>query len=82
MGYHIKEIEKGVVGESSKILEEIMELIDAEEQANKIMALCELSDIYLAIKMYIKTHYYDINMHDLAIMAMATERAFESGDRK
>ena len=45
-GYHLQEIEKGEIGELSKIKEEIAELEDALEQNSKIMALIELSDLY------------------------------------
>lgn len=51
-GYHKKKIKKGTLGEISKIKEEILELEDALEQKNKIMALVELSDLFGAIKLY------------------------------
>ncbi len=82
MSYHLKEIPKGVYGESSKILEEVLELQDAEAQDAKIMALAELSDILGAIDGYIERHYPDISMDDLYIMAVLTARAFKSGHRK
>ena len=81
MGYHKRTIEKGVYGHSSKILEEVFELIDAEEQNLRIMALVELSDIVGSIAGYIETHYPDIKMSDLFEMAEATQSAFKDGDR-
>jgi len=81
-GYHLKEIERGEFGEISKIEEEIEELKDAVEQGNKIMELCELSDIYGALRGYLEKHYPNLAMKDLKIMANATRRAFESGKRK
>lgn len=81
IGYHLTEIKKGVVGESSKILEEVHELLDAEAQGSKIMALAELSDLYGAIEMYLLQNHPDIEMDDLKIMSQITTRAFENGRR-
>ncbi len=36
MGYHKKEIKKGVLGEYSKIKEEFKELTDAVDQGDKV----------------------------------------------
>lgn len=52
-GYHLIHIEKGCNGEPSKIIEEIIELIDAESQNAKIMALIEISDLIGSIELYI-----------------------------
>lgn len=52
MTYHIRNIEKGMLGEWSKVLEELSEFEDAIEQSAQIMALIELSDLYGAINMY------------------------------
>jgi hypothetical protein len=81
MGYHIKKIKKGILGESSKILEEVLELQDAEDQNCKIMALVELSDLIGAISLYLKKNYPDISLDDLVKMSEITARAFKSGDR-
>jgi hypothetical protein len=80
-GYHKNAIQKGTVGQVSKILEECYEAQDAEEQGNKIMELCELSDIYLAIKKRLEVAYPEMTMDDIRIMAEATERAFKGGYR-
>jgi hypothetical protein len=80
-GYHINKIDKGVIGEISKIREEFEEFIDAIQQYNKIMALVELSDLIGAIEAYTKKHH-NITLDDLNIMKNATKRAFESGERR
>ena len=43
--WHKKEIAKGVLGELSKIKEELEEALDAEEQGQILMLFFELSDI-------------------------------------
>lgn len=81
MGYHLRQIEKGTFGEVSKIEEELEELKESLEQNNPIMALCELSDMYGAIRGYLEKHHPDITMKDIETMSDATKRAFESGSR-
>lgn len=66
MGYHRKEIPKGVYGEFSKIEEEFLELKDACEQDAKIMELCEISDLYGAIEAYVETK--GLSMDDIKKM--------------
>ena len=80
-GYSERSIDKGVVGEASKILEELLELVEAEEQGVTIMALVELSDMYGAIVAYLEKHHPSITMADLAAMSKVTRRAFRSGRR-
>lgn len=80
-GYHNTIIPRGKLNTSSKILEEVYELIDSEQQGNKIMALCELSDIIAAIKMYVEVNHSDITLNDLIKMAEVTDDAFKSGRR-
>lgn len=79
MSYHLTEIAKGVLGELSKIQEELDEVKDAEKQQNKIMIGCELSDLYGAIEAYASK--FDLTMEDLKIMSEATKRAFKTGRR-
>ena len=81
IGYHLTEIEKGVLGDSSKILEEILELQDAEKQDCKVMALVELSDLIGAVMAYLEKHHAGIELYDLESMALITKRAFENGRR-
>lgn len=80
-GYHLSEITKGELGKSSKILEEVKELMDAEKQGCKIMIAVELSDIVGAIKLYIENNLPDIKLNDLEIMSDITARAFKNGRR-
>ena len=80
-GYHLRQIQKGVLGESSKILEEVYELIDAEEQKCKIMSLLELADLVGAIEGYLETQMTGMTLEDLRIMSNITKRVFISGHR-
>lgn len=80
-GYHLSFIEKGRVGESSKLLEEVLELQDAEAQNSKVMALVELSDLVGAIEHYLEQHHPDTKLEDLVTMAHITRRAFDNGRR-
>lgn len=78
-GYHITQIAKGELGKSSKILEEVNELIDAEKQECKIMQLVECSDIYGALEAYINN--MGLTMEDLKLFSNITKRAFNNGKR-
>lgn len=81
-GYHVTEIQKGTLGEISKIQEELDELKDADKQGVRIMALVELSDLVGAIESYLETHFPEVNMEDLMKMSNVTKRAFRNGRRK
>lgn len=79
-GYHLREIKtKGAFGKVSKIREELEELEEAEEQDNKILAMCELADLYGAIEGVADA--YNLSMDDIRKMAEATKRAFLDGSR-
>lgn len=52
MGYHMKEISKGKLGEFSKIEEEFLEFEDSINQSCILMAILELSDLLGAIEAY------------------------------
>lgn len=80
-GYHLHEIPRGEVGELSKILEEVLEALDAEAQGSSIMTLVELSDLYGAIQMYLAKHHPSMGVEDLAKFSTITQRAFTSGRR-
>lgn len=80
MGYHIRKIKKGVIGDVSKIREELEELEDAIEQKCRIMASVELSDLYGAIEEFAKR--FGLSMEDLETMSDITKRAFKDGSRK
>lgn len=79
-GYHLAPMMKGVLGESSKIREELIELEDAEMQESKIMALVELSDLYGAVEAYAERRGFKIE--DVKKMSDITRRAFRNGVRK
>ena len=80
MGYHLRTINKGKLGETSKIREELEELEDALEQQNRIMALIELSDLYGALELVAIN--LGTNIEELSIMSKATMKAFREGSRK
>ena len=80
-GYHVTEIPKGTIGSSSKLLEEVLELIDAEKQDCKIMGLIELSDLVGAIHLYLEKNAPGIDLADLQTFSTITRRAFENGHR-
>ncbi len=80
MGYHKTKIEKGVLGEFSKIREEFLEAEDALEQDNKVMMLVELCDLIGAIEAYSEKH--NMSLNDLITMKDATKSAFLDGSRK
>lgn len=82
MGYHLRKINKGVYGESSKITEEYEEFLDAEERGAKLMELVELSDLIGAIQGYLHKYHPSIRLEDLQYMAELTKSAFEEGQRK
>lgn len=79
MGYHKKKIPKGILGEFSKIEEEFLELKDAVEQEDKILILCELSDLLGATEEYIKK--YNLTLRDLKVFSDKTKEAFKEGIR-
>jgi phosphoribosyl-ATP pyrophosphohydrolase len=79
MGYHRRKIQRGEIGKSSKIREELEELEDAEDQGNRILVFCELADLYGALQLCSETH--GLSMEDLKKMADATRSSFESGER-
>jgi hypothetical protein len=80
MGYHLRKIQtQGVFGQPSKIREELEELEEALDQDNKILAMCEMADLYGAIEGV--ADRMGINMEDVRKMSEATKRAFLDGSR-
>lgn len=79
-GYHTKEIKKEKYGTIFKIEEEWNELKDAHLQDDKILELCELSDIVGAIEGYV-TEKYNMSLEDLIKFSNKTKEAFRSGKR-
>lgn len=80
MSYHINEIKKGVLGEYSKVQEELAEYEDACAQGIKVMAMCELADLIGAIEA-LADQQYGLSLDDLIRMKDVTRRAFLSGRR-
>lgn len=78
-GYHLRPIMRGVLGELSKVREELEEAEDAARQGVVLMELIELSDIYGALKARVEKLGHTID--DLARMSDVTERAFKNGRR-
>lgn len=81
-GYHKREIEKGTVGELSKIYEEVEELKDADDQNIELMVLLELSDLVGAVELYLNKHHGSISLEDLISMSRLTQKVFVEGFRK
>lgn len=80
MGYHTKEIKKGKIGEFSKIKEEFEELSDAWEQDDKVLQICELTDLVGAIDLYSKEKF-NLSIKDLIKFSKKTQEAFKEGKR-
>ncbi|PIZ95416.1 MAG: hypothetical protein COX80_04410 [Candidatus Magasanikbacteria bacterium CG_4_10_14_0_2_um_filter_33_14] len=80
MGYHKKQIERGIYGEFSKIKEELQELEDAFEQHDKILQICELTDLIGAIEGYAQKHFY-LTLGDLKKFSDKTKSAFRENKR-
>lgn len=80
-GYHIAQIEKGELGESSKIVEEVNEFLDAVDQGVQIMQLVELSDLMGAVQAWLSKHTPQTTIDDLLKMSAVTRRAFVNGFR-
>lgn len=81
MSYHVAEIPRGVYGEISKIVEEVLELQDADAQEAEVMVLNELADIIGAIEGFLDRHHPSITLTDLLKMKDLTAKAFKSGHR-
>ena len=80
-GYHITNIEKGELGEFSKIEEEFLELKDAYLQNSKVMMLIEMADIIGAMSLYLEKQH-NMTIDDLVVFSNITKRAFKTGERK
>lgn len=79
MSYHKVKIEKGVLGEFSKIREEFEELQDAVSQDHPVLEICELADLIGAIELYAEK--YNLSLEDLIKMKDSNKNAFLSGKR-
>ena len=81
-GYHVAKIERGELGELSKIREELEEAMDAEDQGVDLMVLLELSDMLGAVEAYLDKKHPSLSIGDLRMMARVTKRAFINGHRE
>jgi phosphoribosyl-ATP pyrophosphohydrolase len=79
MAYHNRVIFKGKYGEFSKIEEEMDELKNAIEQKNKILTICELSDLIGAIEEFALKQ--GVTLQDLKEFSDLTKSAFKEGKR-
>ncbi|MEL7338878.1 MAG: hypothetical protein AAGM67_00225, partial [Bacteroidota bacterium] len=80
-GYHKKQVQRGVLGEFSKIREEFEELEDAVEQDAKVLIQCELADLLGAIEFYIEQQFPGLTLDDIIKMKQMTRASFERGIR-
>lgn len=78
-GYHKNEITKGILGYPSKIQEELEELKDAVLQEDKILTICEMSDLYGALEAMALN--YGLTIDDLKKFSDKTKLAFKEGKR-
>ena len=79
MGYHKNQITKGIIGEFSKIKEEFEELEDAYQQGDKVLQICELTDLLGAIEAYISK--FNLTVDDLKDFSDKTRSAFKENKR-
>ena len=80
MGYHKTAIIKGTLGESSKITEEYSEFEDALFQGDKVLQICELTDLIGAIEAY-SIKEFNLTLEDLIKFSNKTKSAFIDGSR-
>jgi len=80
MGYHKTTIIKGEPGEFSKINEEFQELFDAYEQDDKILMICEMTDLIGAIQLFAEQNF-NLTIEDLVKFSNKTIESFKEGKR-
>lgn len=80
-GYHLTAIQRGVLGDESKITEEYEEFMDALDQDVHVMALVELADLLGAIAAWLEKNHPSVTLEDLLAMNEVTARAFANGHR-
>lgn len=80
MSYHLIEINKGILGEFSKIKEEYEELTDAYLQEDKILQICELTDLIGAIEEF-SISKFNLTLKDLIKFSNKTKSSFQEGKR-
>ena len=70
-----KQIFKGKIGEFSKIQEEFEELKDAIEQGDRVLTICELTDLIGAIEFY-SSNYFNLSLNDLKAFSDKRKQSF------
>jgi hypothetical protein len=80
-GYHLVPIRKGVLGELSKVQEELDELSDGFAQKDRILMSVEVADLYGALELFVEKHLPGLTMEDVAKFSATTRRAFTNGRR-
>ncbi len=78
MAFHKKHINKGVIGEFSKVREEFEELEDAFEQKDMILMMVELADLYGAIEEF-AGEKFGITMSDIKSFSDKTKSMYVDG---
>lgn len=76
-----KQILKGKIGEFSKIQEEFEELKDAAEQGDRVLTICELTDLVGAIDFY-ASNYFNLKIEDLKIFSDKRVASFSNETNK
>lgn len=80
-GYHMRAIPRSAHGTAGKVVEEALELADADEQGITLMSLQECADVISAVRGYVRNSGYGVSFEDVLLMSAITERAFASGRR-
>lgn len=70
-----KQISKGKIGEFSKIQEEFEELKDAIEQGDRVLTICELTDLIGAIEFYASNNF-NLALSDLKAFSDKRKQTF------
>ena len=65
---------------ASKIREEYQELKDANKQGDKVLQICELTDLIGAIESY-SMNQFNLSIEDLKKFSDKTKQAFQEGKR-
>lgn len=79
-GYHLREIPRSPHGTVGKVVEEALELADAQNQEVRIMSLCECADVVSALRGYLRAN--NENWEQVLKMSEITDRVFACGDRQ
>lgn len=80
MGYHARDVKKGEYGKFSKVIEEFEELLDAHDQEDPVLELCEMSDLIGAMDGYAVSNY-GIGIDKLVSFMCKTKQSFKEGKR-